>query len=97
MKLVQESPQVKRIDGLLTITGVARLFSRSALTILQWRTYNGLPYVVLPGDERPSIRYELDEVRAWARREGKAVLEEGGTSDAEQRANPTELAGAEAL
>lgn len=43
-----------------------RLFRRTEATVYQWREMRGLPYVEIPGDSRPTIRFYLPHVLAWA-------------------------------
>lgn len=59
------------LDKMVTTTFLCRMFSRTALTILHWRTHEGLPFVRIKGDGRDTIRFELKRVRAWADRNGK--------------------------
>lgn len=57
----------------MTTTDVCRLFDRSPLTIANWRKYNGLPYVVIKGTGRDTIRFKRDEVIRWAQRNRKRI------------------------
>lgn len=66
-------PNFKILTQYLTSGDLARLFARTPLTILNWRRGESLPYVVIPGEGRDSIRYDLAAVVRWAERNGKAL------------------------
>lgn len=62
------------LRGLVTTARLVQLFGKSELTVREWMFNHGLPYVVVPGDERDSIRFRLAEVRKWARDNGKEIV-----------------------
>lgn len=62
---------VERIKGLLTTEQVAKVFGKTVLTVLTWRKEEGLPYVVIPGEDRHTIRFRVKRVRAWADKQGR--------------------------
>lgn len=66
-------PNRRVLPGLVTTGYLCRLFNRSSLTVNNWRRYEGMPYVEIPGDGRASIRYELSAVLKWAQENGKSV------------------------
>lgn len=53
---------------LVTTGYLLRLFDRAEPTLYLWRRERGLPYIVIPGDDRPVIRYDLRKVIAWAKK-----------------------------
>ncbi len=63
--------QVEVLDEFVTSGFLARLFGRTPLTIKNWRRYKDLPYVLIPGDASPTIRFRLEEVIEWADALGK--------------------------
>ena len=65
----------KQLDALLTITDVCRMFGKSAQTIFTWRQFQGLPYITIPGSGRDTIRFERREVKRWAKKENKEVVQ----------------------
>ncbi len=67
------APAVTVMEDLSTTNYVCALFRRSALTIMHWRRFEGMPYVRIPGDGRDSIRYREREVRDWSRRTGRRL------------------------
>lgn len=62
-----------RLADLVATGYLAKLFRRTELTITLWRSNEDLPFVVIPGDDRPAIRFELPLVRDWARQRGKRM------------------------
>lgn len=64
------------IKGLLTTKQLAKLFAGrkgkgvTPLSITKWRNNRGLPFVILPGDGRPAIRFSAPKVARWARDNG---------------------------
>jgi hypothetical protein len=61
------------IDKWVTTGHLVQLFRRIPLTIGNWRRYEGLPYVRIPGDGADAIRYDLRQVTAWAKKHGKRI------------------------
>ncbi len=59
--------------SLLTVPDLTRMFGVTPMTIHNWRKDRGLPAVVIPGYARPTIRFQLPAVIAWARREGVSI------------------------
>jgi phage terminase Nu1 subunit (DNA packaging protein) len=53
---------------------LCELFKRSKETIELWRKKHGLPFVCIPGDTRPAIRFDLAVVKPWARRTGRRMF-----------------------
>lgn len=60
------------IGTLMTIDQVADGFSRTPMTIYNWRSLeeNALPYVRIPGIARDAIRFDRQAVAAWAEARG---------------------------
>jgi hypothetical protein len=58
------------LEELWTVQELARRAHRTAYTIHLWRANKGLPAVVIPGDQRATIRFVPNDVRKWARSEG---------------------------
>jgi hypothetical protein len=56
------------LDQYVTVGRLCAMFKRSALTIAVWRETKGLPYVEIPGDDRPAIRFDLPDVLKWAKK-----------------------------
>lgn len=50
-----------------TIADMVEVFRVSKMTITNWRTQRGLPVIVIPGDDRPALRFVPAEVLAWAK------------------------------
>jgi hypothetical protein len=61
------------LEGLMTHSDLCRLFKRSELTVMLWRQNHGLPYIRVPGENRDTIRYDREQVIAWARSKGKRL------------------------
>lgn len=75
--MLEEKPKTQRrtditpeacevLNDLVTEQYVMRLFRVSKPSIYNWRRLYGMPFVEIPGDDRPSIRFRLKAVRAWA-------------------------------
>lgn len=75
-------PNFKRTNdylrGLITERQVARGFGVTLMTVKHWRTAYGLPAYVIPGDERPAVRYDPAHVKHWAKEHGKKYSRTGG-------------------
>lgn len=69
-----EVEQETVMKNLVTARQLARIFRRAPITVMLWKRNEGLPYVSIPGDERPAIRYDMDQVTAWANRTGKRLF-----------------------
>ena len=54
------------LGNLLTVTSIKRLFDRTDVTLYVWRKQRGMPYVKIPGDRKPGIRFDVEAVCAWA-------------------------------
>lgn len=65
-------PVFEVLDGFLTTAEVCKGFCVGELTILNWRKRRGLPYVVMRGSGRDTIRFREERVREWALWNGKA-------------------------
>ena len=63
----------KVLEGYVTTKFLCRLFDRSELTIIYWRRDNGLPYIEIPSDARPTVRFVLKEVLKWGKRNKKQM------------------------
>lgn len=50
------------------------LFGVTPLTVIKWRNNKGLPFMKLPGDGRPAIRFSAKRTAAWAKRAGYKML-----------------------
>lgn len=50
-----------------TINDLSEVFRVSGMTIHNWRTFRGLPALVIPGDSRPALRFIPNEVLKWAK------------------------------
>lgn len=61
------------LNELLTTSDVCHMFNRSEMTIWLWRKNLNMPYIVIPGTERQTIRYDKDEVTTWAKKQGKEI------------------------
>ena len=60
-----------------TITDVAKLFRKTVLTIQNWRNFEGMPFVRIPGFGRDSIRFDPRKVARWAAKKGKEIFPPG--------------------
>jgi phage terminase Nu1 subunit (DNA packaging protein) len=58
-------------DNLWTTKMVAKAFSVEPLTIYHWRRRKGLPYIEIRGDGKNAVRFDLDAVKEWAKKNGK--------------------------
>ena len=57
-----------------TIKDLCYAFKRKPLTILNWRLYSGLPYIVLTdGKLKSTVRFRKKDVMAWATRHKKRM------------------------
>ena len=68
-----------RNEDLLTVQDVMANFGvGSLMTIRAWRNKetDPLPTIVIPGKSRNTIRFDEDEVKAWAERNGKEYRNE---------------------
>lgn len=65
--------QVEVLTDFVTTGYLCKLFGRCSLTITNWRNNEGLPYVEIPGEGKPSIRYRLSKVRKWAKSNSKRM------------------------
>jgi len=54
------------LSSFMTGNQMRRLFGRTAMTLYIWRRDKGLPYILIPGEGKPSIRFDLDAVLSWA-------------------------------
>lgn len=70
----------RQLVGLRTTNQLCAVFNRSWQTINHWRKFEGLPYILVPGDIRPSIRYDWAEVQTWAREKKKELHNESSGS-----------------
>lgn len=68
MTTTQAPPGAEVLDGLLTTSDVCRVFGRSYQTVRKWRVRRSMPYVVVPGTGRDTIRYRREDVDEWARK-----------------------------
>jgi len=59
------------LRDLLSLFDICKLFHRSPQTIINWRTYEALPTVVIPGNLRGTIRFDRKAVLKWATEKGK--------------------------
>lgn len=73
MKRVKLAAKKVNIRALLTLTDLVRLFKRSRVTILHWRQTDGLPAVRIRGEFMDTVRYNKDDVIAWAGKKGKRI------------------------
>jgi hypothetical protein len=58
---------------LATLSDLCKLFRRSPQCILNWRAYEALPAIVIPGTLGRAVRYDLAEVKRWAKANGKEL------------------------
>jgi len=58
---------------LLNEGDVARMFRRSKQTIALWRKHERLPYVLIKGEGRDTIRYDRAKIAIWAKQHGKRL------------------------
>lgn len=63
----------KNVNELLTLKQVAKMFRVSEMTVYTWKRWQKLPFIVIPSDQRPAIRFHPVDVAKWAKREGIAV------------------------
>lgn len=70
MRMMTKPPVQCRTLNLLTAGQMVRLFKVTELTLRRWRKDHGLPHVIIPGDGKDNIRYDLEEVKRWARDTG---------------------------
>lgn len=61
------------LSSLVTPAALRRMFGCSEMTLLDWRRNKGLPAYVIPGESRPAIRFDLKQVRQWAKANGKKL------------------------
>lgn len=66
-------PCCEVIVGLCDVNHLQKLFRRNKITIYFWRNTKGLPYVEIPGEKRPVIRFNRRKVLAWAKHCGVRV------------------------
>lgn len=64
---------VETVRDFVACIDIQKLFRRKEPTLLNWRRDYGLPHAVLPSELRPSIRYRLSRVLAWARLQNLSV------------------------
>jgi hypothetical protein len=65
---------VRVLSDLVTYKSIMALFGRSLVTVRMWHKYEGMPYVRIPGDGRDSIRFDIKEVKKWAKKNGKEII-----------------------
>lgn len=70
----RQDPKPEYRNELLTTQDLVEMFGRTELTISNWREQFGLPYVVIPGNERDAIRFRENKVRKWAERQGVPIV-----------------------
>jgi hypothetical protein len=58
----------------LTVADVARMLGRTAQTVYLWKKNKSLPYILIGGGERATIRFRKASVLAWARKNGIKVV-----------------------
>ena len=70
-------PEVPRQPSIVTYfcsrATLCDVFGVEPVTIDKWRLYRGMPFVEIPGDENPAIRFRLRDVLEWAAASGKPV------------------------
>ena len=71
--LLDRSKLEAALAELLTIKKLCKMFRVSEMTVYTWKRYRGLPFISVPSDARPAIRFLPQEVAAWAKREGIAI------------------------
>jgi len=61
------------LTNLLTTSMVCKIFDVKNMTIWNWRTKetDPLPTVIIPGDRRHNVRFDLGQVEEWAKRNKK--------------------------
>ena|SRR5262245_15945381 len=63
-----------QLNQLLTVQELRMAFGEvTAVTIHTWRHREGLPTIVVPGLERPSIRFHLPDVQRWAKENNRPL------------------------
>lgn len=66
--------KAKGIRGeLVKTSALARFFEKPPEEVVRMRLEDGLPFVQLPGKNKPSFRYFLPEVHEWLCRAAQAV------------------------
>lgn len=61
------------LPGLLSCGVVQQLFKRSDQTLALWRKNHLMPYVLIESDERPTVRYRLPKLVAWAQETNRVM------------------------
>jgi len=54
------------LTNYITTAQAGRLFHRTEMTIYLWRRDKEMPYIIIPSDQTPAIRFDLDAVLSWA-------------------------------
>lgn len=54
------------VNSLWTVRDVQDYFGKSAMTIYWWQQKRGLPALQFMGDQRNTLRFDPNEVKAWA-------------------------------
>lgn len=67
-------PKREVVEDFVTEKYVLALFQISKPLLFVWRKIYGFPYAEIPGDDRPAIRFRLDEVRAWAKARNRKMF-----------------------
>ena len=57
----------KALERCWTINDMVERFGVSGMTIHNWRNYRDLPALVIPGSDRPALRFMPSEVIKWAK------------------------------
>lgn len=50
----------------ITTAQAGRLFHRTDMTIYLWRKNKEMPYIIIPSDQTPAIRFDLEALLVWA-------------------------------
>lgn len=77
----EQTENVTILENYVTTKYVAKLLSRTELTIHHWTKKEGLPYIRIPGDGRDTIRYDKQAVIQWATQTGRRVKLMGGEDE----------------
>lgn len=65
--MLQSATLQATLDALSTTQDLCRMFERTPMTIHLWRKHKDLPAIVIPGESRPTIRFVIGDVLAWAK------------------------------
>lgn len=68
---------LRYLNSLWTKQDLMKVFNRGHLTIQYWYQREGMPVVRIPGVKRDSVRFDRDEILAWAKKRQKQIFWRG--------------------